>query len=182
MESKDTEDSGIDISSIREVFKRERPESVALSPFVFKKVSLKHIEVDAELTLKFRKSTNLDHQQLREELGKSFDEQMFTNLDVVAMTDLAFRFLSKESKKEIAAIQFTDIDDDGEEVVKTIPLKEKMKLIFISDIYSINELLNLLLNIFGYTKDLIDKIFVEAEKSKKKAQPQEEPPPTPKPT
>lgn len=149
----------IDPEKIKEVLKRERPEANALSPFIFKKVNLKHLEIDKEIILKFRKATTLDSHEIRESMGKEFTIESFSDLDIVVMTNLCFRFLTNESKRELAKIKIIQIDDNGEEIEKNISLIEKMKLFFVADTYSITEIYNLLLDIFGYTKDIIDKLF-----------------------
>ena len=101
-----------------------------LSPFVFKKFSLKHLEIDKEITLKFRKSTMVDAQELRESFGgpKQLQEAL---KNAVRAVEMLFRFLCKDSKRTLASIKFTDIDEEtGEEIEVKKTLKEKYLMLF----------------------------------------------------
>lgn len=148
---------------LKNILFKKRPESDALSPFVFRKVNLRHLEVDKELTFRYRKVNNLDHQYFREQFGKNIDEKLFADLDVVQLLSISFKFLSNESRRELAKIEFYDVNDSGEDVLRNLTIEEKYGLAMVSDTYTIPELLNLLLNIFSYTDKMIKEIFDMAE-------------------
>ena len=141
-----------------------------LSPFVFKKFSLKHLEIDKEITLKFRKATMVDTQELRESFGGPEKLQEALK-DAVRAVEMLFRFLCKDSKKALASIRFTDIDDKtGEEIEVKKTLKEKYLMIFISRDETQKEIFQLFLSVFGYSQKDIDVIMGVAEKEEEKTQ------------
>lgn len=139
----------------------------ALSPFVFKKFSLAHLEIDKEITLKFRKATIVDNQYFREQYGKDYMKKDLD--DPITVVRMICRFLSKESIKDILKIKFVDIDrETGEEVIATIPLEKKFMMFFPLNDDGQKEVYKLFFSIFGYTKEQIDMVMGVADKAMEK--------------
>ena len=155
-----------------DILDKKRTESEALSPFTFMNFSLSHLEVEGEINLKFRKCTILDAQKMRSELGKDLDEKLFMDMDVFGLVGLAYRFLSNESKLQLKKIKVLEFDNDGEEIPTDYGIKEKLEKIMIVNVESINKIHDLLLNIYGYTRDIIKKLQ-EIDDSQKKSQKKE---------
>ena len=139
----------------------------SLSPFVFRKISLAHLEVDQEVTLKFRRATFLDHDYFREKYG--VDAIQNATQDILSTVAMIYRFLSKESRRELSKIKFTDINDKGEEVPVNMELFEIFKNILVSSVNAHQDLFDLFLEIFGYTKEQLELMQKGVEETKKKA-------------
>ena len=156
---------------VKKVLDLPRSESDSLNPFYFKKISLKHVEIDKEIILKFRLANELTKLKIKEKYGTDALIKVFERLDTTVILDICFELLTAESRKEIALIGFTDCDEDGNEEQVDIPPKDKFKMLFVSDTKSIMEILDMFLSIYGYTKDQLKLLFGEEEKVKKKANP-----------
>ena len=139
--------------------------SETLSPFVFKKVSLKHLEIDKELTFKFRKATLVDNLKLVEEYGVGFLKEKLQN-PINAMKTL-FNFLSNESKEELHGIVFTEFDEKtGENVPSKLTLESKFLMCFPSAVEVQKDVYELFLYVFGYSKKQVDMLIGLVEKDK----------------
>ena len=139
----------------------------ALSPFVFREISLAHLEIDSNITLKFRKANFLDHEFFRQKYGEKLID--LATQDLLNVVDVIFHFLSKESKKVLLDIKFTVMDDEGVETAVSFPLKEIFRKILVSSINGHQELFNLFLEIFGYSKEQLEAMQKAGkEKAKKK--------------
>ena len=161
-------DTTLTDKEIKEVLDRPRTEVVAMAPFVYKKIDLRPLEVEAELTLKFRKANYLDSQELKAKFGSENLVAAFKDLDIETILGVLVSFLTKESIKDLYAIKFTKLGDDGREVEIAYTLEERFKKIFISDTKGMMEILDLLLSIQGYTKKQIETLFVDKDKGAKK--------------
>lgn len=139
-----------------------------LSPFVFKKVSLEHLEINKTLVLKFRKSTFLDNQYFREEYGLEYMDKGIT--DPVKLVNILYRFLSKQSKKELAKIKFSELNEEtGEEEDAGYSIEKKFLMIFVSTNEGQKELFTLFFQVFGHSQEEIDLFMGNEQKQKKKA-------------
>ena len=119
-----------------------------MSPFIYKKIDLRPLEVEADLTLKFRKANYLDGQELRAKFGtENIIAAFSTQLDIGTILDILASFLSKESIKDLYKIKFTKIGNDGKEVEIAYTLEERFKKIFVADTTGLMEILDLLLSI-----------------------------------
>lgn len=140
----------------------------ALSPFVYKKIDLAHLEMKGEIVLKFRKSNYLDAQWFREKEGSDMLVAAFTKLDPVKMVEVLLRFLSNESKAELSKLKFVSVGNDGKTMEVAHPLDKRFALLFVSAVDGAEDLLNTFLNIIGYTKEQLLKLN-ELEQEAKKA-------------
>lgn len=141
----------------------------SLSPFVFQKLSLKHLETGQEsIVLKYRKATMVDSQKYRAKFGDNFlQEKLQDTLIVAGMT---FDFLSRESLKSLSSINFLQFDPEkGEEVPMEGTLKDKYLMLLPGGEDGQKIIYEIFFYIFGYTKKQIDIIHgvVEAESPKK---------------
>lgn len=136
--------------------------SAELSPFVFRTISLSHVEIDRELVLKFRKANFNDHAYFRERYnltGKGLENIESIFQDPLEVVNMIFHFLSKAGIKELLKIKFTDIDEKtGEEIPVEYPLKTIFQKILVSSGQGHSEIYNLFLEIFGWTKEQLDSL------------------------
>lgn len=156
---------------VKKVLDLPRTEAQSLNPFYFKKINLNHVEIDQELILKFRLANELTKLKIKEKYGTDALIKVFERLDTTVILDICFEFLTAESRREIAAIKFSDCDEDGVEKQVEISTKDKFKMLFVSDTKSMMEILDMFLSIYGYTKDQLKILFGEEEKVKKKVKP-----------
>lgn len=164
-------DKKLSDKEIKEVLAKPRTEVQALSPFVYKKIDLRPLEVDMDLTLKFRKANYLDTQELKAKFGIENIVTAFSELNVETILEILISFLTKESARDLFRIKFTRMGNDGKEVEIAYTLVERFKKIFISDTTGMMEILDLLLNIQGLTQKQIEILFSQkntAKASKKK--------------
>ena len=144
--------------------------SEVLSPFVFKKVSFEHLELDTEIVLKFRKATLVDTNRLAEQYGVQY---LYKKLqDAFAAAETLFQFLSPDSRKELQKIPMTEFDDTKEDFIgKELSVREKFLMCFQSTDEAREEIYELFLSVFGYSQKQIDMfkgiIKEEVEKEKK---------------
>ena len=133
-----------------------------LSPFVFKKFSLGHLEIQKEITLKFRKATIVDTQRFKEEFGNNYLEKQMQ--DPVTVVETIAGFLTKDSIKEILKINFVDIDKEtGKEVKANIPFNKKFMMLF--PVGEDKWIYELFFSILGYTKEQVDLVMGIADKA-----------------
>ena len=164
----------LDFDKAKDALGRDYP----LSHFVFRKISLEHLEEmplgeGKELVLKFRRATFLDHQKFREEYdGKALEKASGDILETVMMI---YRFLTKESRRSLLNIKFTDINDKGEEFPVEVSLPDVFKQVLISSVNSHQDVYNLFLEIFGYTKEQLETLDKVQSDLKKKANPKSTP-------
>ena len=150
-----------------------------LSPFVYHTVDASQLEVDGleSIALKFRKATFDDREanlaahesgQLKEIFP---EEDSISDKSIIGMADLIYNFLTKESKRLLAKIQLTDIDEDGNSVEIKTPIKQKFKMLFFSNENAYHDVYGIFLSIHGLDindLDQIEKINQEMEKQVKK--------------
>ena len=158
-------------SNIRQVLSRARTEKDALSPWVYKKIDLQHLEIEGtdSMVLKFRKSKFTDGQELSAEFGADNILEAFDKLEPVKMIEILSRFLSRETAKELMKIKFLAIGNDGKEVEKAYTLSQRLCAVWMADTAGLMELLDTLLSIQGLTKEQIDAIFELDEQKQKDA-------------
>ena len=149
-----------------------------ISPFVFHKINLAHLEIDKEIVLKFRKATFVDHEYYKEKhKDDSFVEHFKTPANFAREL---FRFLSKESKKELMAIKFTEFDDKtGKEKPVSYSLDKVFLMILVSSVEEQNQLTKTYFKIFGYDSKDIKVIMGEKDPEPQKKQ-KKTPKPIPK--
>ena len=162
---------------LKKVLSMKRGELEVLSPFIFKKISLAHLDIDKDIILKFKCSNELSRARLKEVHGVDTIVHAFKNLDIEFIIKVLWGYISEETLRELKdVIKFTEINELGERTeVETNPF-EKFKSLFLTDIQSVMELLDLFLTIHGYTKDQLKSLvsdpsaedLLKTQESKKK--------------
>ena len=144
--------------------------SEAISPFVFKKINLNHLEIDMEIVLKFRKATFLDNEKMREDT-KDVNYLVEMLQDPVSVAKALFNFLSRESKEELLKIKFTRMDDKTGEVTEVKhDLDHVFLMIFVASVEGHKDLMKTYLKVYGWEDDQIGQIMGEKEIQKPKTQ------------
>lgn len=154
-------------TQLKQVLEMERGELKVLSPFIFKKISLSHLEIDEEINLKFLCSNELKKQELKEKYGVDTITESFEKLKVDFLIDIVFEYLSGASRRELKNIMFTTVDDEGEVKEVQLSVKKKFKSLFVSSMSSIMELFDVFLTIHGFTKDQLKALNSSSTGEKK---------------
>ena len=155
----------VDLEKAKDSLKND---ASALSPFVYRKVSLTHLEIEDQIMLKFRRANFSDHDYFREKYGDRLIEK--ATEDILRIVNIIYHFLTKESRQGLLKIKFTDLTDEGKEIVVKYPLDEVFQKILVSSVNGQQVLFNLFLEIFGYTKEQIEQIQNAGKETKKKAE------------
>ena len=112
-----------------------------------------------EITLVFRPFDLDDEAWMKRAFGDDLQEK-FEKVDMDAISRIAFHQLELESKRELMAIKYLDMDEDGNEVEVAKTGREKLGKLCVGMSEQI-ELLKVILNARGLSMPIVEKLIDE---------------------